>query len=106
MPERRLLLAILITAITDAYGLTDIDRHLRREARHWLNSSRDKEWSFIWVCNTLDLCPKTVLARVLLGYELGDFTDRPSSQLIESAIDQSPPFEYPIPLIGKTRAAL
>lgn len=57
VPERALLAAMLDEAIT-TIKLREF--HLARNARAWI-LSRDKEpFSFEWVCQELDLCPKIV----------------------------------------------
>lgn len=54
IPELKLMSAILYRAIKD---LTNEERHIRRSARQFLNSSSKRIYGFIWICRALDLDP-------------------------------------------------
>ena len=66
LPEHRLIAAILARAVRDYFGINvsenSISRGLvRRQARNWIKIERTfplKEFSFIWCCEMLKLCPR------------------------------------------------
>ena len=66
IPEHRILAAILMQAVVDAKGQAYKLKHVKAEAIHWLQLERDKPEdddsaiSFVYVCEALNLCAKTV----------------------------------------------
>lgn len=64
LPEKALLLGILDRALRDAAlepGV-DIQRHVSREAKTWLEDFTNKEpFSFMWICAELEMDPRSVL---------------------------------------------
>jgi hypothetical protein len=59
LPEKTLLVAILVRAALDAYGVisaeeADSKTRIRAEAVAWFASDRYKPGSFCWVCDHLD----------------------------------------------------
>lgn len=74
MPERKMLCAILDTAINDAITTASPEWKEKKKkksyseevrfvktAREWFVSDEEDEWSFIWVCHELDINPNDVL---------------------------------------------
>lgn len=70
-PELKLLAAVLSHAIVEAFGTTRVDGYTRRQAKEWLfgwelqlraNKQRYKlkPWSFLWICEHLDVHPHIV----------------------------------------------
>jgi hypothetical protein len=61
-PERQLLAEVLLGAIRDILNnTTDSEaQKIRREALEWFNKSSIKPFSFVWICQSLDLEPKTI----------------------------------------------
>lgn len=56
-----MLAAILERALVDCAGTAkDIPQHIKREARAWVGAKSMEAWSFNWVCEGLDLEPKTI----------------------------------------------
>lgn len=67
VPELSVLAACLERAILDAAGNTcgpDEGGGLKDDAMRWIfcwcNAERQPEWSFAWVCESLNLCPYRV----------------------------------------------
>lgn len=58
LPERGLLYGIVDRAFRDATG--KVGRQARRDAYAWIESNDREEWSFIWVCQHLNLDPINV----------------------------------------------
>lgn len=59
LPEKTLLVAILVRAALDAYGVisaeeADSKTRIRAEAVAWFASDRYEPGSFCWVCDQLD----------------------------------------------------
>ena len=61
-PERQLLSAILLRTWAD---LDSIDRFHRNEAFYFLNLKVEADWSFVWIRQMLNLCPKIVKKSML-----------------------------------------
>lgn len=70
---RRLLAEILVQAMNDAVGnMWDYKNHKKRhliggiveEAKGWFNSDSMEEWSFLWVCEHLNLDPTYILTHL------------------------------------------
>ena len=61
--ERALLSAMMGRAICDAFGLAQCEKHLVRNARHWLFSplTPKRPFSFAWTAHYLDLEPEDIL---------------------------------------------
>jgi hypothetical protein len=63
-----LLYAILDRAIKDANGSTqigaDLDRQEQFKAKRWLKSESIKPFSFLWVCDLLEIEPKRIFRLV------------------------------------------
>jgi hypothetical protein len=51
--EKKLLLAVLARALSD----TLLDGETRRAASLWLSSDDEDKFSFLWICEHLDLDP-------------------------------------------------
>ena len=79
-PERRLALAVLTRSLIDLrhYRPGRKDAGLHEQARRWFASS-DASWpfSFVSVCQTFDLDPGAVRARVLGGTVTLDALEAP-----------------------------
>ena len=58
VPEQRLLAAVLERAILDLNSRVSIEKNIRREALAWIHCDADHDWSFLWICQYLDLDPK------------------------------------------------
>lgn len=75
LPERRLLIAVLIRGIADALNATgrlpdrSKQKSLMREAWAWVAVIpfylNPKPFSFQWICEELELCPKTIQKHVI-----------------------------------------
>lgn len=71
-----LLKAMLRRAIEDALSLATTTTFVEvKEARDWFYSDSREAWSYIWLCEHIDLDPKDLLARMI---ELG-MTNRAGS---------------------------
>lgn len=72
--EQRLLVEVLKRAILDALGRYTVSTHdtvyHTMSARRWLDSPSVDIFSFLWICDHLDLDSATVRARV---YALQDY---------------------------------
>lgn len=55
MPEIKLLIAILVHAIHDAYGKNFCEKDARNAANRWINSDDNDPFSFAWICECLNI---------------------------------------------------
>lgn len=53
LPEHELLAAMVYRTYLDLF--VQNEQHLKRSARAWLRSESEEAWSFLWVCDQLDL---------------------------------------------------
>lgn len=63
VPEYALVFAVLERAILDALGNLEISKNwmqqeVARSAIVWFRSNDEEPWTFLWVCNMLDLNPE------------------------------------------------
>lgn len=66
--EEHLLFAILARAMIDYCAQSaDILSHHKRDADRWFFCGDKQEWSFLWVCANLELCPQKI--RRIIYYE-------------------------------------
>ena len=66
-PEKKLLVAILIRALADLViedTQTNSRQHIRREALAWFLSSDRGPWSFLWLCDALEVDPGMITRRL------------------------------------------
>ena len=66
-PEKKLLVAILIRALADLVTedtQAKSRQHIRREALAWFSSPVRVPWSFLWLCDALEVDPKMVTRRL------------------------------------------
>jgi hypothetical protein len=71
-PERTLLTAILQRAILDFINVGSWEgARYNKAAEDWFHNESDTEWSFLWICSELDLCPVLTL-RAVIGHKLRD----------------------------------
>lgn len=95
-PEKRLLLAVLARALEDACGngRHGARKNTREEANEWVESDSIKKWSFLWICEHVDLDP--VLVRNELVKRLdGTWTPAPKR---DWRMYESIRFEWPYEL--------
>lgn len=95
-PEKALLKAVLERAVSDSLGLPEsTPQHLKRGARNWIfkkevkfKTKNDWPYTFLQVCEYLDLCSLTIRKYILtmsklptseLLSELPDFNQRENS---------------------------
>lgn len=60
MPEIKLLIAILVHAIHDAYGKSFCEKDARDAANRWFNSDENNPFSFAWICEHLNINMNTI----------------------------------------------
>lgn len=78
-PERSLLTAILGRAILDATVKGGLNG---RSAMRWLRDKGDHDWSFIWICEHIDLDSSVILRETIRARRDGraiDIRNRPSA---------------------------
>ena len=66
-PEKKLLVAILIRALADLVTEDTRDKsrqHIRREALAWFSSTVRVPWSFLWLCDALEVDPEMITRRL------------------------------------------
>ncbi len=65
-PYIKLLVAVLARAACDYVSVsTSKEKYAKRDAYFWLTSPEECEWSYLWVCEHLDICPHRVLKTIL-----------------------------------------
>lgn len=72
-PYIKLLVAVLARAVMDLLSNRVADKASRQEARRWLTSPMDDAWSFIWICDQLDICPQRTLKSILEFKPITDY---------------------------------
>ena len=60
-PEKNLLVGILMQALEDV-------RNKDEKARIWIMSNETSYWSFIWICETLNVNPKIIRDAVNISW--------------------------------------
>ena len=77
-PCHMLLGAILHRAVRDALGWFDVDTHEgerpKESARQWLNIVDNRPWSFLWICEHINIEPESILKKIrqeILNNDLG-----------------------------------
>lgn len=65
LQELRLLAAVLMRAICDAHGMVGgLSKAQRRVAKEWFRNPDDSPFSFVWICEMLNLKPENVLIQI------------------------------------------
>lgn len=57
IPERNLWARVMESALRDAFKGP---RLLKSEAKNWIFSPNDKPYSFLWVCEVIEFCPRAI----------------------------------------------
>lgn len=64
-PYIKLLVAVLARAACDYVQIADPkEKHARRDAYTWFTSPEQGSWSYLWVCEHLEICPHRVLEAI------------------------------------------
>lgn len=62
----KLLVAVLARAASDYLQLHTIrEKHIQRDAYVWFTSPNEAPWSYLWICQHLDLEPHRTLKAIL-----------------------------------------
>lgn len=64
-PFIRLLVAVLTRTALDVAAVAKIDKKAKMEANIWIRHPGDEPWSFIWVCEHLNLDPGLIQKNIL-----------------------------------------
>lgn len=67
--EIKLLRRLLERAILDL-GKIRIDQHVVRECRSWFYSSSIQPFSYLWICDSLNVCPIQLKQRLKIQKKL------------------------------------
>lgn len=90
LPERKLLIAVLIRGIADALNAVgrlpdkSLKKTISREAWAWVVVipfyQNPRPFSFQWICEELDLCPHTIQKNVIAAKRLSLRLKRPGGR--------------------------